>query len=445
MGMRIALLGPLEVQRDGRAQPPGGRRLGALLARLALDCGRVVSASALIDAVWEDALPAYPSHALQTLVSRLRRSLPAGVLVQEAGSYRLDLDPEQIDALAFERLVAEHRLDEALALWRGPALAGLAGEYRFATAAAARLEDLKLRAQADRIEEQLARGDGAGRLAEIESLLAEHPLDERLAALRLTALAAGGRPADALAAYEEMRRRLDDELGAIPSPELQAAHAAVLRGETAAPAARTNLPHARSSFVGREREVAELDRLLDEHRLVTLIGTGGSGKTRLAIEVARGRRGDAWIAELAAVTEPDHVTGAVLDALGLREARLLESQSPLPPDADERLIGALAGRDTLLLLDNCEHLIEAAAARCVVGDHAPAVDDRDLVRELVGLLEVLRRQQHGRPVVDERAHDVPHVSGLEGSSPVVGSSRKITDGRPTRLAARSSRRRMPPE
>ena len=122
MGMRIALLGPLEVQRDGRAQPPGGRRLGALLARLALDCGRVVSASALIDAVWEDALPADPSHALQTLVSRLRRSLPAGVLVQEAGSYRLDLDPEQIDALAFERLVAEHRLDEALALWRGPAL-----------------------------------------------------------------------------------------------------------------------------------------------------------------------------------------------------------------------------------------------------------------------------------------------------------------------------------
>ena len=139
-----------------------------------------------------------------------------------------------------------------------------------------------------------------------------------------------------------MRRRLDDELGAIPSPELQAAHAAILRGETAiaARAARTNLPHARSSFVGREREVAELVRLLDEHRLVTLIGTGGSGKTRLAIEVARGRGGDAWIAELAAVTEPEHVTGAVLDALGLREARLLESQAPLPPDADERLVGA---------------------------------------------------------------------------------------------------------
>src|SRR4051812_4797598 len=162
--MRIALLGPIEVQRDGTAEPPGGRRVGALLTRLALDCGRVVPAPSLIDAVWEDALPADPAHALQTLVSRLRRSLPAGVLVQEAGGYRLDLEPGQVDAIAFERLVAEGRLDEALALWRGPALAGLAGEYRFATAAAARLEDVRLRASADRIGEELARGDGAGRL-----------------------------------------------------------------------------------------------------------------------------------------------------------------------------------------------------------------------------------------------------------------------------------------
>ena len=149
--MRIALLGPIEVQRDGQVEPPGGRRLAALLARLALDCGRVVPAATLIDAVWEDALPADPAHALQTLVSRLRRSLPAGVLVQAAGGYRLDLDPQQVDAIAFERLVAAGRLGDALALWRGPALAGLTGEYRFATAAAARLEDVRLRAQADRI------------------------------------------------------------------------------------------------------------------------------------------------------------------------------------------------------------------------------------------------------------------------------------------------------
>src|SRR4051794_32859200 len=149
--VRIALLGPVEVQRDGRAEPPAGRRLEALLARLALDCGRVVSASALIDAVWEDALPADPAHALQTLVSRLRRSLPADALVQEAGGYRLTLEPDAVDAARFERLLAAGELAEALALWRGPALQGLVDEYRFAAAAAARLEDLRVRAQADRL------------------------------------------------------------------------------------------------------------------------------------------------------------------------------------------------------------------------------------------------------------------------------------------------------
>ena len=154
--MRIALLGPLEVQRDGRAEPPGGRRLAALLARLALDCGRVVSASALIDAVWEDALPADPSHALQTLVCRLRRSLPARRARAGGGRVPAGPDPEEVDALAFERLVAENRLDDALALWRGPALAGLAGEYRFARPPRRGWRTCKLRAQADRIGEELA-------------------------------------------------------------------------------------------------------------------------------------------------------------------------------------------------------------------------------------------------------------------------------------------------
>ena len=191
--VRIVLLGPLEVQRDGLAEPPGGRRLAALLARLALDCGRVVSAGSLIDAVWDDALPGDPSHALQTLVSRLRRSLPDGVLVQEAGGYRLALDPQQVDATVFERLVAAGEFDAALALWRGPALAGLAGEYRFATAAAARLEDLKLRAQADRIGAELARGQGAALLGEIEALLAGAPA--RRAPCRASPDRAGGRRA----------------------------------------------------------------------------------------------------------------------------------------------------------------------------------------------------------------------------------------------------------
>ncbi|MEA2131658.1 MAG: hypothetical protein QOJ85_4549, partial [Solirubrobacteraceae bacterium] len=342
--MRIAILGPLEVQRDGDAVPAGGRRVAALLARLALDCGRLVSAEALTDAVWEEALPADPGHALQSLVSRLRRALGgAERLVQESGGYRLALAPEAIDALAFEQLASDGAaalrdddplgasalLGRALDLWRGPALAGLAGEHRFATAAADRLDELRRTARANRIAAELALGHGAALLPELEALRAAHPLDERLAGHHIAALAADGRPADALAAYERTRRQLDEELGALPSAELQAAHAAVLRGDAppvAAPApganGRTNLPHARSSFVGREQPVAEIGALLCEHRLVTLVGTGGAGKTRLAVEAGReqlaGTRDGVWLAELAAVNPGGEVADAVLDALGLR-------------------------------------------------------------------------------------------------------------------------------
>ena len=370
--MRVAILGPLEARRDGEVVPIGGRRVAALLARLAIDRGRLVTASALIDAVWEEELPADPAHALQTLVSRLRRALGPDALAQESGGYRLA--DGTVDAGEFERLAAEGAaalrahdparaatlLGDALALWRGPALAGLADEHRFAAAEAARLEDLRLSAQADRIAAGLAQGRGAELVPEIEALVAAHPLDERLAAHQLAALAAAGRPADALTAYERTRKRLDEELGAIPSAELQAAHGAVLRGETGE-VPQDTLPHPRSSFVGRAREVAEVARLLGEHRLVTLVGPGGAGKTRLAIEAARARGGTVWLVELAAVTEPALVASAVRDALGLREIRLFDSGAPLPAQAREQLRSTLATREALLVLDNCEHLIEAAA------------------------------------------------------------------------------------
>jgi predicted ATPase/DNA-binding SARP family transcriptional activator len=390
--VRIAILGPLEVQRDGVAAPAPGRRVAALLARLALDCGRLVSADALIDAVWEEALPADPGHALQTLVSRLRRALGgAGLVAQESGGYRLALAPEAVDALEFERLAAagaaalrEQRPEQAgellaaaLALWRGPALAGLVGEHRFAAAAADRLDELRRTARANRIAAELVLGRGAALLSEIEALRADHPLDERLAAHHVAALAADARPADALAAYERTRRRLDEELGALPSAELQAAHAAVLRGDAppvAVPASgangRTNLPHARSSFVGRADQVAELGDLLGEHRLVTLVGTGGAGKTRLAVEAGRaqlaGVRDGVWLAELAAVGAGGEVADAVLDALGMRELRLIDAApqaaGPRPPRSPlEELLDGLADRETLLVLDNCEHVIDSAA------------------------------------------------------------------------------------
>ncbi len=380
--MRVAILGPLETD----AGELGGGRLRALLARLTLDAGRVVSASALADAVWDDEQPADGLHALQSLVSRLRRSLGDGALVEQgAGGYRLAVEPDAVDAVRFERLAAEgsaalhageHEraaaiLRDALALWRGPALAGVAEERRFAATAAARLEDLRLTATADRIDADLALGRVPDVVSELETLVARHPLHERLAAQHVAALYATGRQSDALAAYERVRARLDDELGVTPSRYLLDAHMAVVSGNGAAAAPRprrSNLRATLTSFVGRGEERERIGRLLARHRLVTLVGPGGAGKTRLACELAAGLvgtvAGGVWLVELAPLSDGDSLVPALLAVLGSREANLL--LEPTAPggarDGFERLVDALEARDTLLVMDNCEHLVAAAAA-----------------------------------------------------------------------------------
>ena len=312
-------------------------------------------------------------HALQSLVSRLRRALGNGSLVAPApGGYRLDVE---VDAQRFERLVADgsaarargdHEragsiLREALALWRGPALADLV-DYRFAAAAAARLDDLRLAALADRVAADLALGHGDRLVPELEALCAEHPLHERLAAQLIAALSASGRQADALATYERVRMLLADELGVPPGPELQAAHMAVLQGEQA-PRRRSNLSAPVTSFVGREREIAQIGELLERGRLVTLLGPGGAGKTRLAREAVAGwvdRVADGvWMVELAPVTSEADIVPAVLGALGLREAALREAL--VARDGLGRLLDVLADREAIVVLDNCEHLIAGVA------------------------------------------------------------------------------------
>jgi predicted ATPase/DNA-binding SARP family transcriptional activator len=370
----VRILGPLEV--EGAAV--GGGRLRALLARLALDAGRPVTAGALVDAVWDTELPADQTHSLQSLVSRLRRALgDADAVAQVPGGYVLSAE---VDAHRFETLAAEgaaepdpersaRLLREALELWRGPALADLT-DYRFALSAATRLDDLRLSALADRIDADLQLGRGDRLVHELEGLSAQHPLNERLAAQLISALYAAGRQADALAAYERVRMRLNEELGVPPSPELQAAHLAVLRGETAVKpeppkhAARTNLPAPVTSFVGREREIAHIGELLERSRLVTLVGPGGAGKTRLAREAVAGwvdRVADgAWLVELAPVTADVEIVPAVLGVFGVREATV--SDRPMPArDTLERLLDILGDRDAILVLDNCEHLIAPVA------------------------------------------------------------------------------------
>ena len=378
----MAILGALLVTDDaGRPIEVGGARLRALLTRLALDPGRPVGVDALVEDLWGGSPPADRLNALQSLVSRLRRALPGAPIESGPVGYRLKADPGVIDALEFERLAdagrqalptdpatAARLLTEALALWRGPALADAAGSP-WADAAADRLTERRLAATEDRIDAELELGGHAAVLPELAALVHDHPLRERIRGQHVRALYAAGRQADALAAYEEVRRLLADELGVDPSPALQEIHLRVLRAAPEpAPAAapRTNVPAQLTSFVGRDADLAAVAELLSGHRLVTLVGPGGAGKTRLAGETAvrvLDRFADgAWLAELAPVTGGAEVPQAVLGAIGLAPPGPAESQ-PAAPQADPmaRLVDLLADRCALLVLDNCEHLIESAA------------------------------------------------------------------------------------
>jgi hypothetical protein len=217
-------------------------------------------------------------------------------------------------ALSDDPAVATQTLREALALWRGPALIDVADlEYFHATIT--RLEELRLTATEDRIEGELRLGRGPELVTELTALTLEHTLRERLVGALMRALSEAGRPAEALAVYERTRAALAEQLGTDPSPRLSALHTAMLRGEVrAAPApnadlrARTNLPAPLTSFVGRDADVARVIELTGEYRLTTLVGPGGAGKTRLAVEASRpllDRMPDGvWLVELDRVTHP---------------------------------------------------------------------------------------------------------------------------------------------
>ncbi|QKZ21994.1 AfsR/SARP family transcriptional regulator [Streptomyces chartreusis] len=442
--VRYRILGTTQVLRpDGRPVPVGGARLRALLTVLALRAGRTVPVGLLVDEVWGDEPPADATGALQALVGRLRRALGADAILSAEGGYRLAAAPDDIDLNRFERLVGEGTraladgdpakaagvLDDALALWHGPALADLPDH----TAEAARQETRRLDALRTRHTAALALGHAEQSLPELTALCDTHPLDEPLQALRLRALRDAGRTAEALAAYEDVRRLLADRLGSDPGPELRALHGELLRpteeGRGTAPraggghasksprqkpadqgTAGSGTPHpapvpgsasallpgridtsgpvvpraapadppagnlrARlTSFVGRESDIDAIRGDLTAARLVTLLGPGGAGKTRLSQEAAERVRDGApdgvWLAELAPVDDPAAVPEAVLTAVGAREtvlygagAEAMRAGSDRSDDPVERLAEHCGKRRMLLILDNCEHVVEAAA------------------------------------------------------------------------------------
>ncbi len=517
--VRYRILGTTQALRpDGTPVAVGGARLRALLTVLALRAGRTVPAGTLVDEVWAGDPPADATGALQALVGRLRRALGPDAVDSTAGGYRLTAAPDAVDLHRFERLTADGLraladgdpakaaglLDDALALWQGPALADLPDR----AAEAARHETRRLDAVRARHTAALALGHAAQSLPELTALCDAHPLDEPLQTLRLRALRDTGRPAEALAAYDEVRRLLADRLGSDPGPALRALHAELLspeerppaeggtrrigtpgrphplwtasgspatpgpgvadlapgpdtgprfgagpgtgtspgtgtdpgpgsrpgigtgsgRGSAApAPGSHTgprfdtgpssstgpgvhpgpteppvavavppgapgvvadgaapagtpldgtptpgNLRARLTSFVGREADIEVIQGDLAGARLVTLLGPGGAGKTRLSQEVGeavrRHLRDGVWLAELAPVSDPEAVPQAVLTAVGARETVLygagaeeMRAVAERHDDPVERLVEHCARRRMLIVLDNCEHVIEAAA------------------------------------------------------------------------------------
>ncbi|MFD4949150.1 BTAD domain-containing putative transcriptional regulator, partial [Streptomyces sp. NPDC058409] len=405
--MRYCILGTTQALRDdGTAVAIGGARLRALLTVLALRPGRTVPAAVLVDEVWDGDPPADAAGALQALVGRLRRALGHAAITSAESGYRLAAEPDTVDLYRFERLAGEGAraleegdaakaqsvLEDALALWRGPALADLPDRGAVAARWAAR----RLDARRSGLAAALALGRADETLPELVALCAEHPIDEPLQALRLRALRDAGRTAQALAAYDEVRTVLADRLGTDPGPELRSLHAELLRQDPAQPVAvavaaephrpsRTRTPTAPqgnlrarlTSFVGREDDIEALREDLSHARLVTLLGPGGAGKTRLSQEAAESVGAawpdGVWLAELAPVDDPEAVPEAVLTALGARETVLrgagaeeLRVAEGNAGDPLVRLTEHCSRRRMLLLLDNCEHLVGAAAA---LADH----------------------------------------------------------------------------
>ncbi len=387
--MEVRFFGEFEVLQAGVRVPVRGTKQRALLALLALNRGNPVAADRLIDALW-DGQSANPANALQAQIGQLRRVLgPAAILTTEAG-YTLAVDPDDMDVVRFEQLVAQGRrlleegeverasttLADALALCRGEPL----GEFAyagFADAERAHLGELTLVALEADAGADLALGRNGEVIGKLEALCREHPLRERLRELLILALYRDGRQAEALRAYSEIRDRLVDELGIDPGVALRELESRVLAQDptlaltgtvqlraATAPAVPGNLRERLSSFVGRQAEVEQVSETVRSSRLVTLVGPGGVGKTRLAVEVAASfreeHRDGVWLIELAGVTETEGVAPAVAGALGAAASSLGSFHSP--GSTVELILRHLAGRSLIVVLDNCEHLIDPAAA-----------------------------------------------------------------------------------
>ena len=451
--VRFRLLGPTEILVDGQPTPLPGGAERALLVLLLLSPGRTIAATTLIDRLWSEAsLPVDPMNALQIRVSKLRRALAAvrgDLVTREHAGYRINVDPSAIDAEQFAEMLREARAranaaagqysdddldayDDALALWTGDPLADFVTE-QWAMAEAARLNELRLAALTERTQVALALGRHLETVGDLEAVVAKDPTQESLAGLLMTALYRSGRQSAALDVFSRTRAVLDDELGLEPSASLRSLHERVLRqdaslgspSDSAGVAPPIGLPGPRRRrqelaleaigtlptvvrpLIGRDEQLAELGRLLSGERLVTLVGPGGAGKTTLALAAAvQARptfRDGAFGVRLAPVNDPQQVTVSMAEALGVP----LDGAA-VDRDVRGRLTRYLERRQLLLLVDNCEHVVDAVASlvdellsRCpeltVLATSREALAVPDELQLLVGPLDTA---PEGTPATD---------------------------------------------
>jgi predicted ATPase/DNA-binding SARP family transcriptional activator len=395
--LRFRDLGPVDVAEDGQVRAPGGPILGRLLARLLVDPGRRVDVSELVEAVWGDRGATRSQSTLDSHLHRLRRFLEpdrgrgqaAGVLILEAGGYRLALAGEQADSARFAALVtqaaellaaghadqARARAQAARELWRGRPLSPWSDEA-WATAAVARLEELNRQLTETLVDALLAGGHPGRALVELEPVLAAEPLRDRPWEQYMLAAARAGRVQDALAAYRRADRLFRDELGIEPGAGLRRLQQRLLSGEAMSPAApeppapadlppaasppaapEVHLPRRRTRLIGRDAELTDLAWRLSAAATVTIVGAGGCGKTTLAVataeQVAKDFPDGVWLVDLSSVPDAEGVGPAAASALGLAGDGL--------SGAADTLRAFTRARRMLLILDNCEHVLDAVA------------------------------------------------------------------------------------